>query len=104
VRLDSFDLLMKGGKDGPVIVAGDPEKSLLLHRVTLPPDHKRFMPAEGRPPLHREENKLIEAWIQQGLHQQRDAAHGCHINQQANIYVSDWSHTGRVTKLVREIA
>jgi uncharacterized membrane protein/mono/diheme cytochrome c family protein len=66
LRLDSFDLLMKGGKDGPVIVAGDPEKSLLLHRVTLPPDHKQFMPAEGRPPLHREEIKLIEAWIQQG--------------------------------------
>lgn len=30
------------------------------------------------------------------------AAHGCHIDQQANIYVSDWNHTGRVTKLVRE--
>lgn len=66
LRLDSFDLLMKGGKDGPVIIAGDPEKSLLLHRVTLPPDHKQFMPAEGKPPLHREEIKWIEAWIQQG--------------------------------------
>jgi uncharacterized membrane protein/mono/diheme cytochrome c family protein len=66
LRLDSFDLLMKGGKDGPAIVAGDSEKSPLLHRVTLPPDHKQFMPAEGRPPLHREEIKLIEAWIQQG--------------------------------------
>ena len=29
------------------------------------------------------------------------AAHGCHIDQQANIYVSDWNHTGRVTKLTR---
>jgi hypothetical protein len=29
------------------------------------------------------------------------AAHGCHIDQQANIYVSDWNHTGRVSKLVR---
>lgn len=64
--LDSFDLLVRGGKDGPVIVAGDPEKSLLMHRVTLPPDHKQFMPAGGRPPLHQEEIKLIEAWIQQG--------------------------------------
>ena len=66
LRLDSLDLLMKGGKDGPVIVAGDAEKSLLLRRVTLPPDHKQFMPAEGRPPLRPEEVKLIEAWIQQG--------------------------------------
>ena len=66
LRLDSFDLLMKGGKDGPVIIAGDPDKSLLLRRVTLPSDHKQFMPAEGRPPLRSEEIALIKAWIQQG--------------------------------------
>jgi len=29
------------------------------------------------------------------------AAHGCHIDQQANIYVSDWNHTGRITRLAR---
>ncbi len=29
------------------------------------------------------------------------AAHGCHIDQDANVYVSDWNHSGRVTKLVR---
>jgi len=29
------------------------------------------------------------------------AAHGCHIDQQANIYVSDWNQTGRVTRLSR---
>ncbi|MGA2046710.1 MAG: hypothetical protein ABSG96_03415 [Terracidiphilus sp.] len=29
------------------------------------------------------------------------AAHGCHIDQRANIYVSDWNHIGRVTKLIR---
>ena len=66
LRLDSFDLLMKGGKDGPVIVAGDPDRSVLLQRVTLPPDHKHFMPAEGKPPLRPEEIALIKAWIQQG--------------------------------------
>jgi len=30
------------------------------------------------------------------------AAHGCHIDQLANIYISDWNQTGRVTKLVRK--
>jgi hypothetical protein len=29
------------------------------------------------------------------------AAHGCYIDRQANVYVSDWNHTGRVTKLER---
>jgi uncharacterized membrane protein/mono/diheme cytochrome c family protein len=66
LRLDSFDAVMKGGKDGAVIIAGDPEKSLLLQRVTLPTDHKQFMPAEGRPPLRPEEITWIKAWIQQG--------------------------------------
>lgn len=66
LRLDSFDFLLKGGKDGPVIVGGEPDKSLLVQRVTLPPDHKQFMPAEGRPPLRAEQIAWIKAWIQQG--------------------------------------
>jgi hypothetical protein len=28
------------------------------------------------------------------------AAHGCFIDQSANIYFSDWNQVGRVTKLV----
>lgn len=32
------------------------------------------------------------------------AAHGCYIDSNANIYVSDWNHTGRITKLVRSAA
>jgi hypothetical protein len=29
------------------------------------------------------------------------AAHGCFIDKDANIYVSDWNRTGRITKLAR---
>jgi hypothetical protein len=32
------------------------------------------------------------------------AAHGCLIDREANIYVTDWNKTGRVTKLVRSSA
>jgi mono/diheme cytochrome c family protein len=66
LRLDSYDWLMKGGKDGAVIVDGDPAKSLLLQRITLPINDKHYMPAEGKPPLEPEEIAWIRAWIQQG--------------------------------------
>jgi len=66
LRMDSYETLMQGGKDGQVIVAGNSEKSLLIQRITLPPSHKQFMPAEGKPPLRPEEIASINAWIQQG--------------------------------------
>lgn len=66
LRLDSYDQLMRGGKDGTAIVPGNPDESLLLNRVTLPASHKQFMPAEGKPPLRAEEIAWIRTWIQQG--------------------------------------
>jgi uncharacterized membrane protein len=81
LRMDTYDLLMKGGRDGPVIVAGNPQNSLLLQRVTLPPDHKQFMPAEGKPPLHAEEIALIKAWIEQGASPTAVALSGVSANE-----------------------
>jgi len=49
-----------------VIVAGNSANSVLFERITLPSDHKDFMPAEGRPPLQSEEIRWIKAWIDQG--------------------------------------
>ena len=66
LRLDSYETLMKGGKDGPVIVARDADKSLLVQRVTLPAGDPHAMPAEGRPPLKPEQITWIRAWIRAG--------------------------------------
>jgi hypothetical protein len=66
LRMDSYESLMKGGQDGAVIVAGSAAKSILFQRITLPPDHEHFMPAEGRPPLQSEDIAWIKAWIDQG--------------------------------------
>ena len=38
----------------------------LARAHTLPPDHKKFMPGEGKPPLKPEEIAWIRAWILQG--------------------------------------
>jgi len=66
LRMDSYELLMRGGKDGAVIVPGQAERSLLIERVTLPMGQEHAMPAEGRAPQKAEEIAWLKAWIQQG--------------------------------------
>jgi hypothetical protein len=63
LRLDDYEHVMLGGKDGPVISPGNPAKSEMYRRITLPPDSKDFMPAEGKPPLSAAETKVLEVWI-----------------------------------------
>jgi uncharacterized membrane protein len=66
LRLDSYESLMAGGKDGVVIAPRNPDGSLLLKKVTLPPNDPHFMPAEGRTPLTPEEIARIRAWVLNG--------------------------------------
>lgn len=66
LRLDTYPRMMQGGKDGAVVLAGNPAASLLMARVTLPPGDTHFMPAEGRTPLTADEIKILRAWIQAG--------------------------------------
>lgn len=65
LRLDSYRSLMRGGKDGPVIQAGNAPSSDLFRRVNLPASHDDFMP-KGKNPLTAEQVKLIELWIGAG--------------------------------------
>ena len=66
LRLDSYSNLMRGGKDGAVVVPGKPEASILLARVMLAPGDPHFMPAEGRTPLTSDETSWIREWIKAG--------------------------------------
>jgi len=72
LRLDSYQNVMRGGKDGKVIQAGDTLKSDLFRRITLPSDSKDFMPAEGKPALTADETKVLELWIAAGAPVQVD--------------------------------
>ena len=66
LRLDFYELLMKGGKDGAIIAPRNPDRSLLLQRVTLSPTDRHFMPAEGRTPLTADEIAALRTWILAG--------------------------------------
>jgi uncharacterized membrane protein len=62
LEMTSHDTLMKTGKKGPTIVAGDPDKSKLVASISGDmPD----MP-EDADPLKKEEIALIVKWIKEG--------------------------------------
>lgn len=65
LNLQNRELAMKKRNAGPVIVPGDPDHSMLLLVLTLPPKNKKAMPATG----HRiadDEVALIRRWIKEG--------------------------------------
>ena len=64
LRLDTAELIRRGGDSGAAVTAGDPEHSLLVERVT-DPDASSRMPPEGEP-LTSEEIAKIKAWIFSG--------------------------------------
>jgi len=58
LRLDNYRAVMRGGKNGPVVRAGNVQGSDLVRRITLPPGHDDFMPKEGNRPLSPEQVRL----------------------------------------------
>jgi uncharacterized membrane protein/mono/diheme cytochrome c family protein len=57
--------IMKGGKSGKLLVAGNPEMSLLLQRVHLPMEEKKHMPPKGKAQLTLQEISLLTLWVKQ---------------------------------------
>ncbi len=66
VQLDSVEGITESRR-GEVIIAGDPDSSLLYERITLPEDDIDIMPPpEEGTPLTKKETDLIRKWIEQG--------------------------------------
>jgi uncharacterized membrane protein len=66
LRMDSFEMLAKGGKGGPVFIAGNTAESQMLIRVHLPKDDEEHMPPDGKTPLEEHEIAVISWWIENG--------------------------------------
>jgi uncharacterized membrane protein len=64
--MDSYEHLMHGGEDGPVVLPGNPKASELLRRVRLPASDDDSMPSDGDKPLAPEEIQMIDRWIAAG--------------------------------------
>jgi len=66
LRLDLPDLIMKGGKDGVIIMAGKADESELIKRILLTKDKKDHMPPIEKPQLSKQEIELLHWWISTG--------------------------------------
>lgn len=60
LKLDSLEGIMKGGANGPGVVAGDLENSFLLRAIRYQ-EADYQMPPAGR--LSDEEIAVVEAWV-----------------------------------------
>jgi uncharacterized membrane protein len=66
LRLDLPDGILKGGKDGAVIVPGQAATSLLVKRVLLPLDDDHHMAPKDKNQLTIREVQLLKWWIDNG--------------------------------------
>ncbi len=66
LRLDSWEMLAKGGKHGPVLKAGNLAASPLLLRIDLPSDSKEHMPPLGKPQLADDDLTVLDWWVLAG--------------------------------------
>lgn len=65
-RMDTFELLVKGGKEGDAIEPGNALDSNIVFRAELPEDDDEHMPPEGKTDIEDHELAVIKWWIDQG--------------------------------------
>ncbi len=66
LRMDSWELLAKGGKHGPAVGTADPLKGSLVSRIGLPLESKEHMPPAGKPQLTEDDLSILEWWAYAG--------------------------------------
>ncbi len=66
LRLDEPQHILKGGKDGVVIVAGKTDESDLIDRILLSLDDEDHMPPKEKKQLTEKEIEILKTWIASG--------------------------------------
>ena len=66
-QLHTIEALMKGGKNGKAIVAGDPDHSEFIRRILLDKGDEKHMPPKGKSQLSQPEIDLLSWWVLHGV-------------------------------------
>lgn len=65
-RMDTYELLVKGGKEGDGIIPGNSLDSNIVYRCELPEDDDEHMPPESKTDIEDHELAVIKWWIDAG--------------------------------------
>jgi uncharacterized membrane protein len=66
LRMDEPQFLLKGGKDGEVLLPGKADQSELIKRLLLPREDEHHMPPKQKSQLNEREVALLHWWIEGG--------------------------------------
>ena len=66
LRMDNPQFILKGGKNGEIILAGKADESEMIKRILLPENDKKHMPPKQKLQLTEKETMLLHWWVQQG--------------------------------------
>ncbi len=66
LRMDTYEMLVKGGKEGSAIEPGSAEDSNIIYRIELPVDDEEHMPPEGKKDVEPHELVVLKWWLDQG--------------------------------------
>jgi uncharacterized membrane protein len=66
LSMESYETLLKGGKDGPALVAGNAFDSPMIRRLLLPLNDDDHMPPDGKPQPTLAEIAALQWWINCG--------------------------------------
>jgi hypothetical protein len=66
LRMDTYELLVKGGKEGPAIEPGSAEDSNIIYRIELPLDDEEHMPPENKAQVEEHELVILKWWLDSG--------------------------------------
>jgi uncharacterized membrane protein len=66
LRLDEKDFIMKGGKDGVILIPGDAGGSELVLRIFLARENEDHMPPKEKPQPTSAQKDLIKWWVASG--------------------------------------
>ncbi|MBI5215329.1 MAG: hypothetical protein HY960_06210 [Ignavibacteriae bacterium] len=64
--LDTYEGIMSGGKKGKSIVAGKPDSSILIKKISLKPPFGDPMPMKRKTAFPADTLKMLRTWIEQG--------------------------------------